>query len=166
MDTIQLTTNIIDGKPQVGLMLIPKATEEERIATIITVAKITAFGSRFPLAIFSMEMTNTRLFAHLLADSARHDVIEALEAKQANGELQQKIDTIKGKPLYIDDTPALSVSELKEKASKLVKEHGVEVIIIDYLELLESCDMDSLNDIAKELGALLIVLTRNNHEQL
>ena len=158
-DTLQLTTNIIDGKHRSELMLIPKTTTEERTATIITVANI-ALKHEIPMAIFSLELSNARLVAHLLADSAEADVLEAMEAKLANGQLQQTLDAIKNKPLYLDDSPTLSVSELREKASKLVKEHGVELVLVDRLELMESCKTEDLSAIAKELGVLLIVLSQ------
>ena len=158
MDTLQLTTNIIDGKPHVGLMLIPKTTTEERTSTILTVANI-ALEHEIPMAIFSMELSNACILAHVLADSAEPDVIKALESKQANGQVQQRLDAIKNKPLYIDESPTLSMGELKEKASKLVKEHCVRVILVDYVELMEAYDMDSLKAIAQELDVLLIVLS-------
>lgn len=132
MDTMQLTTNIIDGKPHVGLMLVPKTTLKERIATVVTVANI-ALKHEIPMAIFSKELSNARILAHLLADSAEPDVVEALEAKLANGQLQQTLDAIKNKPLYLDDSPTLSMGELKGKASKLVKEHGVWAMLVDLL---------------------------------
>ena len=159
MDTLQLTTNIIDGKPHVGLMLIPKMTLKERTATTITVANI-ALKHEIPMAIFSMELSNARILAHLLADSAEPDVIEALESKQTNGQVQQRLDAIKDKPLYLDDSPVLSVSDLKEKASKLVKEHGVWVILVDYLELMDTHETADINAIAQELGIMFIVLSQ------
>ena len=158
-DTLQLTTDIIAGKHRSELMLIPKTTTEERTATIITVANI-ALKHEIPMAIFSLELSNARILAHVLADSAEPDVIKALEAKHANGQVQQRLDAIKGKPVYLDDSPTLSIGELKEKASKLVNEHGVRVILVDYLELMEEYETVDLNAIiAKELGVQLIVLS-------
>lgn len=162
-DTLQLTTDIIAGKHRSELMLIPKTTTEERTATIITVANI-ALKHEIPMAIFSLELSNARILAHVLADSAEPDVIKALEAKHVNGHVQQRLDAIKGKPVYLDDSPTLSIGELKEKASKLVNEHGVRVILIDYLELMEEYETVDLNAIlnaiiAKELGVQLIVLS-------
>jgi replicative DNA helicase len=158
-DTMQITMDIIDGKPQVEVMLIPKASLEERTAAIITVAKITALERGIPLAIFSLELSNIRLAAHLLADSAEQDVVKVMESKLASGQLQQSLDTLKGKPLYMDDSRALSVSGLREKAGKLVKDHGVRLILIDCLELMVACDTDSLKAISQELGVLFIVLS-------
>jgi replicative DNA helicase len=162
-DTLQLTTDIIAGKHRSELILIPKTTTEERTATIITVANI-ALKHEIPMAIFSLELSNARILAHVLADSAEPDVIKALEAKHANGQVQQRLDAIKGKPVYLDDSPTLSIGELKAKASKLVNEHGVRVILIDYLELMEEYETVDLNAIlnaiiAKELGVQLIVLS-------
>ena len=166
MDLMQLTTEIVDGKPQVELMLIPKKSRKERTAAIITVAKITALEREIPLAIFSLELSNTRLVAHLLADSAEPDVMEALESKLANGQLQQTLDAIKNKPLYLDDSPTLSISELREKASKLVKERGVKLVLVDYLEMMEACKTEDLSAIAKELGIMFIVLSQKAHKLL
>jgi len=168
MDTLQLLTDIIAGKHRAELMLIPSTTREEKTATILTVAKV-ALEHEIPMAIFSLELSNARILAHLLADSAEFDVVKALESKQANGQLQQTLDAIKEKPLYLDDSPILSVSDLKEKASKLIKEHGVQVILVDDLEMMEACETVDLYAIAHELGVLLIVLSRkqtNNSSKL
>ena len=93
------------------------------------------------------------------------------EAKRLN----TKINIMKGKPLYLDDTPSLSVFELRSKARKLVREHGIKLIIIDYLQLMNaqgssfgsreqevSIISRSLKALAKELDIPIIALSQLN----
>jgi len=160
METKNLTDAIIAGKRRAELMQIVEKTTEERTATTIAVAKAVAIEKEIPMAIFSLELTNARLLAHLLADSAQNDVLESLEAKHANGQLQPVIDAIKDKPLFIDDTPTLSPAELREKALHLVKEHGVRVILIDYPKLMAACRTENLKELAQELNIPIIVLSK------
>ena len=78
-------------------------------------------------------------------------------------------------PLYVDDTPSLSVFELRTKARRLVREHGVKIIIIDYLQLMNASGMSfgsrqeevstisrSLKGLAKELNIPIIALSQLN----
>ena len=78
-------------------------------------------------------------------------------------------------PLYVDDTPSLSVFELRTKARRLVREHGVRIIIIDYLQLMNASGMAfgsrqeevstisrSLKGLAKELNIPIIALSQLN----
>ena len=160
MDTKNLTDAIIAGKHRAELMLITAKTVVERTATTIAVAKAVAIEKDFPMAIFSLELSNTRLLAHLLANSAQSNVIELLEAKHANGQLQKSIDALKEKPLFIDDTLSLSSDELREKASLLVNEHNVRVILIDYLELMDSVESEDLKELARELNIPIIALSK------
>ena len=90
-------------------------------------------------------------------------------------QLDNKITELYGKPLYIDDTPSLSVFELRTKARRLVREHGVRIIMIDYLQLMNASGMNfnsrqeevstisrSLKGLAKELNIPIIALSQLN----
>lgn len=52
-----------------------------------------------------------------------------------------RIEILRNAPIYIDDTPSLSVFELRTKARRLVREHGIKIIIIDYLQLMNASGM-------------------------
>lgn len=78
-------------------------------------------------------------------------------------------------PIYVDDTPSLSVFELRTKARRLVREHGIKIIIIDYLQLMNASGMSfgsreqevstisrSLKGLAKELNIPIIALSQLN----
>ena len=89
--------------------------------------------------------------------------------------LDKQVNTLLGAPLYIDDTPGLSVFELRTKARRLVREHGVKIIMIDYLQLMNANGMRfssrqeevstisrSLKGLAKELDIPILALSQLN----
>lgn len=90
-------------------------------------------------------------------------------------QLDYKLKDLLDAPLYVDDTPSLSVFELRTKARRLVREHGVRIIIIDYLQLMNASGMAfgsrqeevstisrSLKGLAKELNIPIIALSQLN----
>ena len=89
--------------------------------------------------------------------------------------LMSRIEIVQNAPIYIDDTPSLSVFELRTKARRLVREHGIKIIIIDYLQLMNASGMSfgsreqevstisrSLKQLAKELQIPIIALSQLN----
>ena len=90
-------------------------------------------------------------------------------------QLDSKIKDLYGKPMFVDDTPALSVFEVRTKARRLVREHGVKLIMIDYLQLMNASGMNfgsrqeevstisrSLKGLAKELNIPILALSQLN----
>ena len=92
----------------------------------LSMAKNIAADLRVPMAFFSLEMSNQQLVNRLISN-----VCEIQGSKILNGQLQRdewdrldkRINNLIGAPLFIDDTPGLSVFELRTKARRLVKEH-------------------------------------------
>ena len=93
--------------------------------------------------------------------------------REEHKRLYTKINDLQGAPLYLDDTPSLSVFEFRSKARKLVREHGVQLIIIDYLQLMNAQGMNfgsreqevsmisrNLKAMAKELDIPIIALSQ------
>jgi replicative DNA helicase len=89
--------------------------------------------------------------------------------------LDKRLNALLGAPLYVDDTPGLSVFELRTKARRLVREHGVKIIMIDYLQLMNANGMRfssrqeevstisrSLKGLAKELDVPILALSQLN----
>ncbi|MDE6099522.1 MAG: DnaB-like helicase C-terminal domain-containing protein, partial [Paramuribaculum sp.] len=90
-------------------------------------------------------------------------------------QLKARIKHLYGAPMFIDDTPSLSIFELRTKARRLVREHGVKILIIDYLQLMNASGMKfgsreqevsmisrSLKQLAKELNIPIIALSQLN----
>ena len=94
-------------------------------------------------------------------------------SRQEWEQLNSRVRSLFSAPLYVDDSPSLSILELRTKARRLVKEHGVKIIIIDYLQLMNATGMKfgsreqevsmisrSLKQLAKELNIPVIALSQ------
>ena len=125
-------------------------------------AKNIAVNYRNPVAVFSLEMSNVQLVNRLISNACEIPSEKIKSGQLADYEWQQldyKLRDLLDAPLYVDDTPSLSVFELRTKARRLVREHGVRIIIIDYLQLMNgSGKSDSrqqeISDISRSLKAL------------
>ena len=158
---------IIAGRPAMG-----------KTAFALSMAKNIAVNYQVPIAFFSLEMSNQQLVNRLLSN-----VCEIEGKKILNGQLQQdewerldkRVNSLLGAPLYVDDTPGLSVYELVTKARRLVREHGVKIIMIDYLQLMNANGMRfssrqeevstisrSLKSLAKDLNIPILALSQLN----
>ena len=97
-----------------------------------------------PVALFSLEMSNVQLVNRLIVNVCEipgEKIKSGQLAPYEWGQLDYKIRELYDAPLYVDDTPSLSVFELRTKARRLVREHDVKVIIIDYLQLMNASGM-------------------------
>ena len=149
-----------------------------KTAFVLSMAKNIAVDYRNPVALFSLEMSNVQLVNRLIANVCEIPSEKIKSGQLANYEWQQldyKLKNLMDAPLYVDDTPSLSVFELRTKARRLVREHGVRIIIIDYLQLMNASGMAfgsrqeevstisrSLKGLAKELSIPIIALSQLN----
>ena len=158
---------IIAGRPAMG-----------KTSFALSLAKNIAADYQKPIAFFSLEMSNVQLVNRLISN-----VCEIQGSHLQSGQLRpdewdrldKHITNLYGAPLYIDDTPGLSVFELRTKARRLVREHGVKIIMIDYLQLMNANGMRfssrqeevstisrSLKGLAKELDIPILALSQLN----
>ena len=158
---------IIAGRPAMG-----------KTSYALSVAKNIAVDYRIPIAFFSLEMSNVQLVNRLISNVCEIPGNKILNGQLTDEEwarLDNNIRKMDGAPLYIDDTPGLSVFELRTKARRLVREHGVKLIMIDYLQLMNANGMRfssrqeevstisrSLKGLAKELDIPILALSQLN----
>ena len=138
------------------LIIIAARPAMGKTAFVLSMAKNIAVDYRNPVALFSLEMSNVQLVNRLIANVCEIPSEKIKSGQLANYEWQQldyKLKNLMDAPLYVDDTPSLSVFELRTKARRLVREHGVRIIIIDYLQLMNA---------AKELNIPIIALSQLN----
>ena len=149
-----------------------------KTAFVLSMAKNIAVDFRNPVALFSLEMSNVQLVNRLISNVCEIESGKIKSGQLAGHEWQQldyKLKNLLDAPLYVDDTPSLSVFELRTKARRLVREHGVKIIIIDYLQLMNASGMAfgsrqeevstisrSLKGLAKELNIPIIALSQLN----
>ena len=156
---------IIAGRPAMG-----------KTSFALSIAKNVAVDYGVPIGFFSLEMNNVQLVNRLISN-----VCEVSGRKILNGQLDpsdwerldKRIGRLTDAPIYVDDTPGLSVFELRTKARRLVREKGVKIIMIDYLQLMNANGMKfgsrqeevstisrSLKGLAKELDIPVLALSQ------
>lgn len=169
---------LTSGWQNSDLIIIAARPAMGKTAFVLSMAKNMAVNYSTPVAIFSLEMSNLQLVNRLISN-----VCELPSEKIKSGQLSPvewdqlmaRIKHLSGAPLYIDDTPSLSIFELRTKARRLVREHNVKIIIIDYLQLMNASGMKfgsreqevsmisrSLKQLAKELNIPIIALSQLN----
>ena len=169
---------ITSGWQTPDLIIIAARPAMGKTAFVLSMAKNIAVDRNIPVAIFSLEMSNVQLVNRLIMNVCELEGDRIKTGKMSQEEtrrLNTKINVMKGKPLYLDDTPSLSIFELRSKARKLVREHNVRMIIIDYLQLMNaqgssfgsreqevSIISRSLKALAKELDIPIRALSQLN----
>lgn len=158
---------IIAGRPAMG-----------KTSFALSLAKNIAVDYKFPIAFFSLEMSNVQLVNRLISNVCSISGSKMLNGQLSHDEwerLDKDIRKLQGSPIYIDDTPGLSIFELRTKARRLVREKGVKIIMIDYLQLMNANGMrfgsrqeevakisQSLKGLAKELDIPILALSQLN----
>ena len=167
---------ITSGWQKSDLVIIAARPAMGKTAFVLSMAKNMAVDFNIPVAIFSLEMSNVQLVNRLIMN-----VCEVEGSKIRNGrlskaeweKLENNISVLQNAPIYVDDTPGLSVFELRSKARKLVKDKKIQIIIIDYLQLMNANGTNfgsreqevsiisrTLKGLAKELDIPVIALSQ------
>jgi replicative DNA helicase len=159
---------IIAGRPSMG-----------KTAFALNIAQYAALETQTPVAIFSLEMSKEQLAFRMLSSEAKVD--SGRIRKGYLGETDwPKLTTAAGRlseaPLFIDDTPAITVLEMKAKSRRLKADRGLGLIVVDYIQLMRSSGNTnsreqeiseisrSLKALAKELHVPVIALSQLNRQ--
>ena len=158
---------IIAGRPAMG-----------KTSFALSLAKNIAVDYDTPIAFFSWEMNNVQLVNRLISNVCEIEGKKILNGQLDDEEwkrLDKNVRKLQAAPIYIDDTPGMSIFELRTKARRLVREKGVQVIMIDYLQLMNangarfgsrqeevSTISRSLKGLAKELDIPVLALSQLN----
>jgi len=158
---------VLAARPSVG-----------KTAFALNIARNAAVLARKPVVVFSLEMSKQALVQRLICSEAAVDSY-LLRTGQADSLAFQRIakamDTLTQADLWIDDTPALSISQLRSRARRMKAQNGIELVVIDYLQLMhggrqesrvqEVSDISSgLKAIAKELDVPVLALSQLSRE--
>ncbi len=148
-----------------------------KTAFVLSMARNTAVDHGKGVAIFSLEMSSVQLVKRLIASEARLSAEKLRKGDLAEHEFQQlhsRITKLATAPIYIDDTPGISVFDLRAKCRRLKMQHNIDMVIIDYLQLMTaggskgsgnreqeiSTISRSIKEIAKELNVPVIALSQ------
>jgi len=123
------------------LIIIAARPSMGKTAFILSMARNIAVGQKVPVGFFSLEMSSVQLITRLIASET-----ELSSEKLRNGDLSdqewkhlnERVKSLEGAPLYVDDTPSLSIFDLRAKARRLSSKHDIKIIFVDYLQLMTS----------------------------
>ncbi len=164
----------IDGNRR---FLLGDGTVTHNTAFVLSIARNAAMDFGKGVAIFSLEMANVQLVQRLLSMEAQVDSKKMRSGQLSDAEwdkLQQGIERLSAAPIFIDDTPAINIFELRAKCRRLKMQHDIQMVIIDYLQLMSgnssgkqtnreqeiSAISRNLKQLAKEIGVPVIALSQ------
>lgn len=168
--------HMTNGWQRSDLIILAARPAMGKTALCLNMAANAAIDYHYPVAIFSLEMSKEQLVMRMLAAAARIDQ-KRLRTGQLNpdewGAFLQKIGPLTSAPIYIDDTPAITIRELRAKARRLQSREGdLGLILVDYLQLMggsgnsenrqqEVSEISrSLKALARELNVPIIALSQ------
>ncbi|HEY9487824.1 MAG TPA: replicative DNA helicase [Chryseosolibacter sp.] len=165
---------ITSGWQKSDLVIIAARPGMGKTAFVVSALRNAAVDFKIPVAIFSLEMASVQLVNRMISAEAE---LEGEKIKRGNladhewAQLVHKTSRLSSAPIFIDDTPALSILELRAKCRRLKAEHNVQLIVIDYLQLMRgeqggnreqeiASISRALKGIAKELNVPVLALSQ------
>ena len=155
---------IVAGRPSMG-----------KTALALSFARNAAIDYKIPVGIFSLEMSNDALAMRLLTAESRvdsHLVRSGILPKEQWRNLSMSVGNLADAPIFLDDTPAMGITELRAKSRRLKSEKDVKLLVVDYLQLMKgpqnvesrqqeiSQISQSLKALAKEINVPVLALSQ------
>lgn len=167
---------ITSGWQPSDLIIIAARPAMGKTAFVLSMARNATIDFKKPMAVFSLEMGDVQLITRLMVAESCLDSTKLKTGQLGPAEwkhLQDSVVLLSEAPLYIDDTPALSIFEFRSKARRLKAQYDIQMIIVDYLQLMTgptdtrgnreqevAAISRSLKSIAKELNIPIIALSQ------
>lgn len=130
---------LLSGLQQSNLIVLAARPGTGKTAFVVNIAQYITVNSKIPVGIFSLEMSKEELVDRLLISQSDIDAWRLKTGRLSEDDFE-KLSTAMGEladaPIYIDDTPGISISEIRTKARRLQLETGIKLIIVDYLQLV------------------------------
>ncbi|WP_172282271.1 replicative DNA helicase [Chryseobacterium sp. LAM-KRS1] len=160
------------------LIIIAARPAMGKTAFLLSMARNIAVGYKIPMVLFSLEMASVQLITRMIASETRISSEKLRKGTLDDEEWQRlfsNVSELENAPLFIDETPSLSIFDFRAKCRRLVMQHGVKLIMVDYLQLMTaggggkgtgnreqeiSMISRSLKAIAKELNVPVIALSQ------
>lgn len=166
------------GWQKTELVIIAARPAMGKTAFVVSAMRNAAIEFNMPVAIFSLEMSANQLMLRMISAEAEIDSEKLRKGTLEKAEWEQmhhRIDRLAKAPIFIDDTPALSILELRAKCRRLKAQHDIQLVIIDYLQLMSGDSSQkgggnreqeiasisrALKNLAKELDVPVIALSQ------
>jgi replicative DNA helicase len=155
--------NTLAGLQRSNLIILAARPGIGKTTFALNVARFLAVNKKLPVGFFSLEMSKEELVDRLLVQQADIDAWKLKTGKLSEDDftkLSNAMGELAEAPLYIDDTPALSILEMRTKARRLQVESGVELLVVDYLQLARSRQLENRVQEVSEISQGLKNLAR------
>src|SRR5881409_1838510 len=157
------------------LIIIAARPSMGKTSLVLNIAQHVGTRTDLTVGVFSLEMSKEQLFLRLLTSEARidaHRLRGGFLGERDWGKLSQAIGTLSESKIFIDDTPSIGVLEMRAKCRRLASEHGLHMVIVDYVQLMQgrgrfenrtlelASISRSLKGLAKELRVPVVLLSQ------
>ncbi|MDO8657749.1 MAG: replicative DNA helicase [Candidatus Levybacteria bacterium] len=167
--------NILSGLQKSNLIILAARPGQGKTAMAVNIAQYVGVNEKIPVGIFSLEMSQEELVDRLLVGQADVDAWKLKTGRLSESDFSKISDamgSLADAPIFIDDTPGISVTEIRTKARRLQLEHKVKLLVVDYLQLVDpgrrydsrvqevSIVSQSLKNLARELKIPVLALSQ------
>ncbi len=131
--------NMLSGMQASNLIILAARPGQGKTAFAVNIAQQVSVQYKMPVGVFSLEMSQEELVDRLLVGQADVDAWRLKTGKLSEQDftkLSEAMGQLADAPIYIDDTPGISIAEMRTKARRLQLEHGIGLLIVDYLQLV------------------------------
>src|SRR5438876_7740336 len=157
------------------LVIVAARPSMGKTSLVLNIAQHVGTKTDLTVGLFSLEMSKEQLFLRMLTAEARidaHRLRGGFLGERDWGKLSQAIGTLSETKIFVDDTPSIGVLEMRAKCRRLASEHGLHLVVIDYIQLMqgrgrfENRNLElasisrSLKGLAKELSVPIVVLSQ------
>jgi len=164
----------LNGLQDSNLVILAARPSVGKSSLATNIAQFAAIRHKIPVGMFSLEMSSEQLSDRMLAAQAGIDVFKITTGNLSDEDfagLGEAMGILAEAPIYIDDTPAISVMEMRTKARRLKLDKGIRLIVVDYLQLMRGRNLEnrvqevseisqSLKGLARELNIPVLALSQ------
>ena len=167
--------NMLSGLQASNLIILAARPGQGKTAMIVNIAQYAAVNEKSPIGIFSLEMSKEELVDRLLVGQADVDAWRIKTGRLSEADftkLSSAMGELAEAPIFIDDTPGITISEMRTKARRLLLEQNISLFIVDYLQLVDpgrrydnrvqevSIVSQSLKNLARELKIPVLAVSQ------
>lgn len=169
--------NLLSGMQKTNLLILAARPGQGKTAMVLNIAQNIAVQQKLPIGIFSLEMSKEELVDRLLIAQSDVDAWKLKTGRLSEDDfakLSQAMGELAEAPIFIDDTPGLSLTEMRSKARRLHMEHNISLLVVDYLQLVDpgkkydnrvqevSMVSQALKNLARELNVPVLSASQLN----
>ncbi|MBI4728556.1 MAG: replicative DNA helicase [Acidobacteria bacterium] len=132
---------LLSGLQPANLILVAARPSMGKSSLVVNMAQHIAANERIPVAIFSLEMSWMEIVQRMICGEARVDTVKIRSGHMGEaewGRVSHAVGRLAEAPLYIDDTPSITMGEIRAKCRRLKSKHGLGLVVVDYIQLMTS----------------------------